>query len=162
MKFKVEPSVETLVNTSHGVAELEFTVGMHVGNGDHKVRVTVKQDKKLDATRLGKDIIEYVFELGDLYGEMIRMCNAWCKEFVAKEGGPGNSPLDNDSQIDATKEFSLRQIYITQEESNGFTYFGNNKYKYDTVIWFTNWNDSGRGFEARFYKGKLVNVEMAP
>lgn len=166
MKFKVQPSVESLVDTDSKSTELRFRVAMMINNRRYNpmVSIYVSKKKKLDPTRLGADIINFVFELDKYYNDIIRMCNEWCQKFVEMEGGPKNAPLDHTDPIDATKDFDLRQIWISQDETLARATYNNEGklYTYDTVVWFMNYNDSGRGFDARFYKGKLVNVEMAP
>ena len=165
MKFKVQPSVESLVNTHSGATELKFHVAMMIDNKQYNPLVSIytSKKKKLDPARLGTDVINFVFELDKYYNDIIRMCNEWCQKFVEMEGGPKYAPLDHTDPIDATKDFELKQIWISQDETQAVATYLNDgkKYTYDTVIWFKNYNDSGRGFDARFYKGKLVNVEMA-
>lgn len=161
MKFRV--AQEYLVD-AYGKKddELSFKVKMVVGGKIFEPLVTIYRCDNLDTARFGKDFDNLVIHLDKYYNDIIRMCNEWCKAFVAEHGGPGKSTLDNDSKIDATIDFDIKQIFIDQKESTYSTYPENKQYKYDSVVWFVNWNDRGRGFDAHFYKGKLVNVEMAP
>ena len=84
------------------------------------------------------------------------------KEYVEKEGGPEEAPLDNTTPIDSTKEFHITHIYIYPKLFTNYHYFTNKKYSYDTIVWFHNWNENGRGMDAYFLKGKLIAVEMTP
>ena len=156
---EVLQSLETLLGKE---PEMNFTVSMSIANQTQKVPVTIDFNGAYDPASLGSAIINCIANLDKSYQDIIRMSDAWLKEYVEKEGGPEEAPLDNTTPIDSTKEFNITHIYIYPKQFTNSHYFTNKKYSYDTIIWFHNWNENGRGMDAYFLKGKLIAVEMTP
>lgn len=138
--------------------ELDLKTQLVVGGKKHNVRVVIYLNGEYESASLGIIVKECIINLNKNYNSIISMSDAWMKQWEKKY--PGS--MENPNPIDSTKDFSINRIFISAKPWSNVHCITNKKYIYDTCVWFTCWNESGRGMDAYFYKGKLVAVEMTP